>query len=143
MLRNRVPKVVNYALKWCKAKERWLDHVYDNFIGIYVSKADRMDAARKCLGIRKGKPKWFEFHDSIMWDQFGMTTEETEYWLWVESWVNWFRKCFIDIQNDYEISKKVGKIEEFKIKLRNVYLRGTDEDTKNRFVIFILNCLED
>ena len=34
MLRDRCPKMVNYALKWRKAKEKWIDHVYSNFIGI-------------------------------------------------------------------------------------------------------------
>ena len=32
MLRDRCPQVVNYALKWQKAKERWINHTYDKFI---------------------------------------------------------------------------------------------------------------
>ena len=34
MLRDRCPEVVNFALKWCKAKERWINHVYDCFVRI-------------------------------------------------------------------------------------------------------------
>lgn len=141
MLRNRVPKVVDYALKWCKAKERWIDHVYENFIGIYVHKDDRKASARTCLGIRKGKPKQFVFHDSIMWDQFGMDNQEKEYWLWVETWVEWFRKTYGLIENSYEISHKTGKYdkESFKNELRRTYLRGTSD----KFVNYILGCLEN
>lgn len=142
MLRNRVPRVVDYALKWCKAKERWIDHVYVNFVGIYVHKEDRKTATRTCLGIRKGKPKWFEFHDTIMWDQFGMSEEEKEYWLWVEGWVKWFMKSFAVIENDYEVSKKVGKEEKFKDNLRNIYLKNTSDEEKDKLINFIMNCLE-
>jgi hypothetical protein len=143
MLRNRVPKVVGYALKWCKAKERWLDHVYNNFVGIYVHKKDRKSAARTCLGIREGKPKWFEFHESIMWDQFGMSEDEKEYWLWVEGWVNWFKKNFQVINNDYKTSKMVGKENMFKDRLREYYLKNTDEGEREKLVNFIMNCLEN
>ena len=44
MLRDRVPLFVDLALKWCKAKEIWINHVYNNFINIYVDKDQRYHA---------------------------------------------------------------------------------------------------
>ena len=41
MLRDRCPRVVNYALKWQKAKERWIDHAYANFIKIYCDNEEK------------------------------------------------------------------------------------------------------
>ena len=35
MLRDRCPATVNFALKYCNAKERWIDHAYSQFIKIY------------------------------------------------------------------------------------------------------------
>ena len=53
MLRDRVPFVVNLALKWCSAKGNWVDHVYDSQISIYATKEDRYDATRHVLGLKK------------------------------------------------------------------------------------------
>ena len=50
MLRDRCPKVVNYALKWCKAKERWLNYVYDNQIWPLKSKKERLNQTKLILG---------------------------------------------------------------------------------------------
>ena len=45
MLRDRVPTVVSFALKWCKAKNAWIEHAYENSIGIYTEKKDRYEDA--------------------------------------------------------------------------------------------------
>ena len=65
MLRDRCPKVVNYALKWCKAKEKWIDHVYFNFIKIYAEKDQRNNATRIALGISEGNQYTFDFEKTI------------------------------------------------------------------------------
>lgn len=110
MLRDRCPKVVDYALKWQKAKDAWIEHVYHNFIGIYVAKDNRNNATRIALGIVDGKIKNFEFDKTINWDD--LTDEETTYWKRVSSWVEWFRTNYAYIENMYDTSKKVGKDEE-------------------------------
>ena len=105
MLRDRCPKLVNYALKWCKAKEKWLDHVYNNWIWIYSSNEERYGAAKAILGIH-GKKMQFNFVDTILWDN--MSSEEKDYWTKVCGWVSWFQKEYQFIENEYSISMKNG-----------------------------------
>lgn len=131
MLRNRCPTVVDYALKWQKAKERWIDHAYTNFIKIYADKNEKKHAARIILGIAKFYRN-FEFDKSIDWDN--LTPEEEVYWKRVSSWVRWFTKEYAYIENAYEISHKTGK-DDYTIKVGIIrdYLSAllpTDDDTE-------------
>ena len=109
MLRDRVPKVVDLALKWCKAKERWLDHVYYSFIWIYSDNDERYRATRTILGLKKGKlrPSEFDFHRTIDWEN--LDAQDELYWTAVESWVEWFRTNMLYIQNTYNILSGQGK----------------------------------
>ena len=121
ILRDRCPRVVNYALKWQKAKDAWIEHVYRNFIGIYVKKDDRNNATRIALGLKDGKTKNFNFDKTIDWDN--LSHEGTIYWKRVSSWVEWFQKNFSYIENTYEISKKKGKDDfDIQIEFINNYL---------------------
>lgn len=111
MLRDRTPKLVNFALKWCKVKEAWLDHVYKNWIWIYVDNKERLEATRRVLGYKypkdmKNKRRFFKFEDTIAWDS--LTTEETESWKRVAKWVSWFCNTVPNIKEEYEISKNKG-----------------------------------
>lgn len=107
MLRSRCPKVVNYALKWKKAKSAWIEHTYTNFIRIYCDKDQRNNAVRIVLGIKNGKVKNFDFRKSIDWDN--LNPKDTQYWENVSSWVEWFVNKYSYIENVYDISKKNGK----------------------------------
>ena len=106
MLRDRVPSTVGSALKWCKAKERWLDHVYYSFINIYVSKDERYKATKIVLVIKENHID-FDFHNTIDWDN--LTEKETKYWNNIESWVKWFCKNMQYVQCTYDSSKRAGK----------------------------------
>lgn len=107
MLRDRCPKVVNYALKWQKAKEKWIEHVYTNFISIYVDKDQRNRATRIVLGIAdEGKYK-FDFNKTIDWDN--LTPKEKSYWMRISGWVMWFCDRYAYIENAYNILKEKGK----------------------------------
>ena len=153
MLRDRCPKVVDYALKWQKAKERWIDHAYANFIKFYVANSERNHATRIVLGIAKYY-KNCDFDKSIEWNN--LTREETEYWKRVSSWVRWFTKQYGYVENLYEISKKAGKDEmAIKVAIINGYLsallpdKEAEEDEKqakyedvDRFVDYLINCFE-
>lgn len=107
MLRDRCPKVVNYALKWQKSKDKWIDHVYRNFIGIYVDKDQRNNATHLCLGIKDGKVTDFDFEKTICWEN--LTPKQKTYWMRVLGWVKWFQKKYAFIENTYNISKQQGK----------------------------------
>lgn len=113
MLRDRCPKVVSLALKYCKAKETWLDHVYKSWIWIYQSKEERFEATKILLG-SKSKP--FCFEDTIDWEN--LNDEQKAYWKDVSKKVSWFQNKYAYIQNAYSISKSKGyEIEDIKYEI--------------------------
>lgn len=166
MLRDRCPKVVDYALKWQKAKERWIDHTYNRFVNIFIDKEERKKATRLVLCIKythvgQGKNKkvkeeqLFEFDKSIDWDN--LTDEENKYWLRVSSWVKWFQKQYAYMENAYTLSKQAGKTDfDIKVELINSYLstllpsKDMDEEIKqakykyvDNLVNFLVRCFEN
>lgn len=100
MLRDRISNMqaVDLALKYCKAKTRWIDHVYHNFVGLYLSKNERALTVRIILGITKKNKYEFNFHNTIAWDN--LDPEEIEYWNTVEGWVTWFSDNMLTIENE-------------------------------------------
>ena len=117
MLRDRLPKLVSFALKWCKAKEAWLDHVYKNKIWFYSSNEERLAQTRSVLGYKKNKPREFVFADTIDWDNLindknvklkDATPKHVKYWEHVAKWVSWFQITVPKIENEYKISKQGG-----------------------------------
>lgn len=153
MLRDRCPKVVNYALKWQKAKERWIDHAYNNFIKFYIDNKEKNHTTRIILGIAKYYRN-FEFDKSIEWEN--CTIEEREYWKRVSSWVQWFTKNYAYIENAYNISKQCGKDEQsIKVEIILGWLKPlmpNEEETEkekqakydyvDKLVDFLIECFE-
>lgn len=150
MLRDRCPKIVDLALKWCKAKEAWINHVYDNWIWMYSSNRIRLEVTRSLLGYNK-HPREFVFEDTILWDNFSI--DEKKKWKDIVFWVSWFQKNHWPIQNAYDNSKKVGKdILSIKYEIMNNYLGfmfPTKKDTqkerekKNKKINNLLDLLID
>lgn len=137
MLRDRVPFVVNLALKWCNAKGNWVDHVYDSQISIYAAKEDRYDATRHVLGLKKHNRE-FDFHKSIDWDN--ITSEESEYWRQIEVWVTWFKVNHIYIKNIYDGSVEKGKpIDAIKDEIKNYLSSSVDPSLWDKLVTFLIN----
>lgn len=166
MLRDRVPKVVDYALKWQKAKERWINHTYRQFIGIYTSNEERKKATRIVLCLRytkvgQGRNKhikeeqFFEFDKSIDWDN--LTEEEYVYWKRVSSWVEWFRTKYAYIEAAYKTSRSIGKNDkDIRVEIICDYLSAllpaqdvTDEEKEamyqyvDNLVEFLIKCFEN
>lgn len=153
MLRDRCPKVVNYALKWCKVKEAWLDHVYKNFIWVFSDKKLRLAMTYDLLG--HNTKKMFVFEDTIDWNN--LTKDEEIHWKKVCSWVSWFQKEYQFVENEYSISKKLGHdIIDIKRSIMLNYLYEwcptAEDDAKtkkkknkklNEFVDFLIDCFED
>ena len=112
MLRDRLPKFVSFALKFCKVKERWLDHVYNYSIRLGATKKERLIITRKILGYEdpenmKNKRREFKFEDTL---QLGMCDSEEEkiFWEKMTKFVSWFQKTVPYIENEYLISKSRG-----------------------------------
>lgn len=153
MLRDRCPKLVNYALKYCNAKEKWLDHVYYNWIWMFVSNQERYDATKAILGIKNNKMS-FAFDDTILWDN--LSDEETMYWKIISGWVSWFQTKYPYIENEYNLYK--DKIDIITMK-QNIMLNWLtsmcptsedDEETKkmknkeiNRLVDYLIECFDN
>lgn len=94
-LRDNIPHTLNLALLWCKTKERWINHVYDNFIKIYVLKEDRKRSTAYLINN-------LEFDSTLDWDN--MSESECDYWKYVSNWVKWFYK---NIENLYPSNKNI------------------------------------
>lgn len=154
MLRDRCPLVVSWALKWCKAKTRWVDHCYTKFIGVYKSNDERHEATCICLGI-SGKYRNFDFHKTVDWDN--LTQEEKTYWNYVEFWVKWFQQTVQFVNDTYNLSRDKGMNDfDIKVKIISTYLRSflpTDKDTEEAkeskykladdLADYLLECLKD
>lgn len=137
MLRDRLPKTIDYALKWCKAKEYWLEHVYRNFIWIYSNNEERYKAAKLVLGIKKKKCN-FDFHNTINWDD--LTPAQKLYWVSVETWVTWFRENMLYVENTYNLSSNLTEreiIETIKIN----HLQDVVPTMQEKLATFLYNCI--
>lgn len=127
MIRDRCPEVIDLALKWCKAKERWVDRVYSTNVRLYKTEDEKSHAVRLALGIHEGKQRSFNFADSINLSLLGFYenyTGERHYWLWVTSWVNWFVENYKYWANIYSYSTK----EQFMKRFTDLYLEELKED---------------
>ena len=126
MLRDRLPLVVNIALKWNNSKVAWIEHVYKNFIAIYDSNKERDNACRIVLGIKKNH-KQFNFHNTIDWDNLKSEStnryETKSHWKFVENWVDWFSKMYAYMENTYinDITSGCDK-NKAKLNLKHKYL---------------------
>ena len=151
MLRDRLPRYVSDALKWCRAKETWLDHVYKNFIWLYKDNKERLAQTRLVLGYKENLPREFKFEDTIDWQN--LDNAETKRWTEVQQWVSWFTTTVPCIEEDYDSLKNKGKtMLEIKQTLMTKWfswLFPTKEDTakiiekKNRDINAILDYLID
>ena len=153
MLRDRCPKVVSYALKWCKAKEKWLDYVYKNQIWPLSSKKERLNQTKLILGIQ-GNSHHFDFYNTICWKD--LTPEEVHYWKYVCSWVDFFRSKYMYIENAYAVSIASGKsIRKCKFEMMKKWLidfcpKKTDSEEEikdktiyvNNLADFLIDCFE-
>lgn len=154
MLRDRIPYVVDCALKWQKAKERWIDHAYVNFIKFYCDNDERKRATKIVLGIAKFY-KNFKFDKSIDWDN--LSDEDILYWTRISSWVDWFTKKYAYMEAAYKNSRAIGKDEfDIKVEIINGYLssllptQDMSEEEKqakyeyvDRLVNFLMKCFEE
>lgn len=135
MIRDRMPLTLDLALRWCKAKQRWIDYVYDKFVKKYP-KERRGVIVKTLLGIKQqykrqdiydhmryvkldlsvsmeqvnNIPKdalFMSFDDTIDW--YELDPDTSIYWDTVSGWVKWFKESHAYIENSYQISRKLGK----------------------------------
>lgn len=140
MLRNRLPDYVDLALKWCKVKELWINHVYDSQINIYADKQERYNATRIILGL-SSKERVFKFEDSIDW--VWITEEEKARIRPVIGWINFFKTIFPYIENKWKVNLSLGKTEqEFIDELSSGYLKTVNDSVRNKLAVFITNYLK-
>lgn len=127
---------MSLALKYCKAKEDWINHCYNNFIRT-VPQSERSVTVKEMLGIvkrpgckklltqddyimlalygykRKEVPTqehsqlYHTFRETIDWDS--LNSSDGEFWKGVCNVVDWFSRSYAYIENDYRISISIGK----------------------------------
>ena len=132
-----MPEIINLALKWCNAKERWINHVYDNFVkkypmekrGIMVKIAlgikqqfkrqEIYDYFRYVEGIDVPRERMYSipkddlfmpFRSTINWRS--LDKDMYNYWKIVVEWVEWFKKTHISIEDTYRHSLNFGNDKE-------------------------------
>jgi hypothetical protein len=155
MLCDRMPQTLDIALRWCKAKNKWVDYVYDHFIQKYPQN-ERSRAVKQVLGltnyynideiimffrIRGMKqsnniPKEelkLSFKDTMNWEELaGRDVNELNNWKAINSWVVWFKCWYSYIESTVKISIKNGKVySEICKEIEYKYLIKI-EDTSNR-----------
>lgn len=109
MIRDRCPQTVDLALKWCKAKTKWVEHVYYHFVWFLVDKEDRNCQVRSLMGIAKHS-RDFNFNDTVDW--YNIDKEEAEYWSGIAKWVQWFRSNLLVVVETYKTHKSRCESEE-------------------------------
>ena len=129
MLRDRMPKMLDLALRWCKAKNRWIDYVYNNIVSKYPLEK-RSSIVKTILGIKQyykrqeiydhirynefksvtmkqinSIPKselYMKFKDTINWNKLLLEDLDMyKYWEDVAEWVDWFSTSYIAIESTY------------------------------------------
>lgn len=129
-----MPQMMDLALSYCKAKNRWINYVYDSVIRKY-SKEKRSDVVKILLGQKPQykrrdiydhmkyvelRPVTKEQVDSIPKSELYMTFRRTinfeklsiedpdmcEYWNNVADWVDWFSTMYFKVRDTYEHSKR-------------------------------------
>jgi hypothetical protein len=132
MLRDRMPEMLDLALRYCKAKNRWIDYVYDNMIK-REPQNKRSNAVKTILGIKQqykrqyiydqiryselkkitkeqvqNIPKselYMKFNETINWEKLSCDSSMYNYWKDVSEWVDWFSKSYIPIKDTYDHAK--------------------------------------
>jgi hypothetical protein len=134
MIRDRMPLMLDLALKWCKAKERWINYVYDNIVRKYPENK-RSIVVKQILGIKQrwkrqeiydtfryvefkpvtktqvdNIPKselYMKFSDTIDWAVLSKEDPNMyEYWQAVASWVDWFSMNHLSAERTYKLSEQ-------------------------------------
>lgn len=142
MLRDRIPATVSIALKWCKAKERWIEYVYSHWVGIVLREPEwKKQVIRDMLGLSKYH-RGFNFEYTIQWNE--NTEEENVYWNSVKSWVLWFQAYYVYIENTYKLRISRGVSEEkIKLEITNKFLNNIDESIKDRLLDYLIKTLKE
>lgn len=139
MIRDRVPRTVDLALKWCKAKTEWVEHVYYHFVWFLIDKEDRNFQVRHLMGIAKHSRE-FKFEDTIDW--YNIDKEDAEYWKNISDWVKWFEQNVIPISEVYKTQLlKYGGIEDARIR-SHIYekmLKDVSPETQEKLYDYLID----
>lgn len=140
-LRDRCPRTVDIALKWCESKNKWVDHVYDHHVRFLTDKKERAEQVNIILGLSK-KNRFFEFKDTIDWHN--ITEDEKNHWEYVQNWVDWFCENYLYIQNEYMVRKSKGDSEEnIKDYIKRCHLSLLTAEWQEKLVIYILKYIKE
>lgn len=147
MIRDRVPQVINIALKWCQAKEKWVNRVYSLSAGLYTTTDEKNSAVRKQLGIHEGKQN-FNFAESIdlelvTRENFNRITGEDKYWVWVNGWVNWFAQKYQYLENAYKCHMIREEEETWKSAFMATYSEQLGEEEAQNLLSYLIKCFNE
>lgn len=137
MLRDRVPRTVDLALKWCKAKDRWVEYVYYTHIWWIKEKEAREHQTKYLLALTKNNRE-FKFENTIEWND--LSEEERKYWESVQSWVSWFSIQLLPMVDSYKLHLMQGDSPEYiQLCMTEKYLKGISEQQQEKLYKHIVN----
>lgn len=167
-LRDRMPEYMDIALRWCKAKNRYIDYIYERYIKKENPKR-KLDTIKIMYGLKPamsigdlymmfketGKYRPLTINDikHAPSDLFRITFAETfkgdseinqdedlrNYWNAVNSWVVWFKQNWIYIKSLYRNLNLLGESEEnIKEDIRNKFLSRVSDTIQNKLLEHII-----
>lgn len=105
MIRDRMPYILDVVLRYYGAKNKWINHVYDNFVKIFKSNEDKDMAVRVTLGI-SSRYSIFLYNRSIEWTS--LDDEEKKFWKSIGSVYEWLRKYHLNLETSYKSLLREG-----------------------------------
>ena len=133
-IRNRCPRTVDLALKWCKAKDNWVEYIYETYFSFLKdnkSKNDQLD----------GIFKQFDFAKNIEWKT--LDKPELYYWSQVTDWIEWFTKTLLPISETYkDLCAKELDAQYIEVLITKRYLLSIDEKNQKRLYKLLINHIQ-
>lgn len=141
MIRDRVPSTVDLALRWCKAKTRWVEYVYYTYAWFLEDKENRDYQVRCILGLAKNC-RSFDFDNTIEWKD--LSKEELEYWTGVSKWVKWFTQSVIPISESYKTHLLKGDDSEYtKRSICEAYMNKLSPEWQDKLYEHVINHIKE
>lgn len=137
MISDRMPKVWDMTLRWCKSRQKWIDYFYITHIRAYnndyrVKQRNELKRNRIMSYLNDTFDNTIETERIMLYG----SEEEYKHWTWVISWYKWFGSKLIYIEGMLKNMNKDGvTADDLKKALSEKY--KTDE----KLADFIINYL--
>lgn len=111
MISDRIPESWDMALRYCKCRQAWIDHIYNIHVrplnnNVMKSRAENeKEKARRIRKLFENK----SFSSTINWNKL-LQENLDEYNMWrnIDTWVSWFRSNTTYIVGSITVNYNLG-----------------------------------